>query len=425
MTYAVYYALLLLLSPLFAGWALVRILQSKEDKNRILERFGCSSKPRPPGPLFWFHGASIGESLSFLPILFYYHERYPEAHFLVTTGTKSSAHLMGKRLPSRCVHQYAPWDCPIFVKTFLRKWKPQVGFFTESDFWPILLKESSKKMPLFLLNGHLSALSFQRWSWLEGSFRDLMKSFTFIFCQTLKDLERFKALGISWVDFSGNLKFSGKKESPDEASLLLVKKRIHLRMTWVASNTHPGEEDIIFSVHRKLKTLFPGLLLILVPRHLERVREIEGAARNKRLTYECRSEKKISPLKSDVYVMDTLGETGLAYSISPLVFMGGSLVPGVGGHNILEAARFGCVVLYGPHMSNNLDMATSFSENNAGLGITDEDHLFGVLKNLLKDPSLRGQYTVAASKLLSRQGDITPLIERINPYIEGKVHAIS
>lgn len=413
MTYPLYHLLSWLTYPFVKVWIYYRCLIGKEDKSRFQERFGLTHKARPPGDFLWFHGASIGESLSFLPVMEAFRKKYPDLRFLATTGTRASAELMARRLPEGCIHQYVPLDYPLFVKRFLKHWTPSAAFFTESDLWPNLLMQAQRRRPIFLLNARLSENSFIRWKWMERFFTEILESFTLIFPQTEIDAHRFKYFTKSNVKFLGNLKFVGDKLPVSSSDLKKLKEEIQDRPLWIASNTHSKEEEVILEVHANLRKSFKDLLLILVPRHASRLPEIIPVLERLHLSFVKRSEKKPLTSKTAVYMADTLGEMGVFYSLGPIVFMGGSLFPHVGGHNILEPARFGDISLFGPYMENNQDMAEFMLKNKAALQVRNGEELEIQIKSLLESPKKCKEFSDRVKKTLGGTHILEPIFKEI------------
>ncbi len=413
MIYCLYYFLSWLIYPFLVVWVRYRCLIRKEDNTRFQERFGLTHKKRPKGDLLWFHGASIGESLSFLPVLEGFRKKYPDLQFLATTGTKGAAELMARRLPEGCIHQYVPLDHPLFVKRFLKYWTPSAVFFTESDLWPNLLMQAQRGRPVFLLNGRLSENSFKRWKWAGSFFKELLRSFALIFPQTEMDEHRFKYFTKSNVKFLGNLKFVGERLPVSAPDLKKLQKEIQGRALWIASNTHDKEEEVILKVHARLREEFKDLLLILVPRHASRLPEIFPVLEQLHLNFVRRSEKKPLTSKTSVYVVDTLGEMGIFYSLGPIVFMGGSLFPNVGGHNILEPARFGDIPLFGTYMENNQDMAEFMLKNKAAIQVKDGEELENQVKILLESPKKCREFSDRIEKTLGGADILGPIFKEV------------
>src|SRR6185437_7897810 len=275
------------LLPLWAGAATVaapglrlllraRVRQGKEIAARLPERRGVDPTPRPPGRLLWLHAASVGETVSILPVLTALTEQAPDASMLLTTGTLTSARLLAQRLPElglegRVLHRFVPLDVPGWVARFLDHWQPDAAAFVESELWPNLVAACrARRVPIMLLNARLSARSFARWRRLRGAARDLLRGFARIEAQSEADAERLRALGAPAVTVPGNLKFAAPPLPVDPAEFEGLREKLRGRPVWLAASTHPGEEAIVLAAHRALAEAHPGLLTIIAPRHPER-----------------------------------------------------------------------------------------------------------------------------------------------------------
>ena len=337
------------LAPLLLGQ---RAARGKEDRTRLDERLGHATIPRPVGKLVWVHGASVGESLSALPLI----ERLladGKVSVLATSGTVTSATILGQRLPQGARHQFVPLDTPGAVSRFLDHWKPDVGLFVESDLWPnLILSAASRGVRLALVNARISARSAAHWTWARKSAAALLGAFDVVLAQDDEIAGRFRGLGARDVQVVGSLKADAPPLAADEARLAALRAMIGKRPVLLAAQTHPGEDETVLPAHDILRARFPDLLTILVPRHVERGSEIEmlcGARPSSR-----RSKGGIIGAQTAIYIADTLGEMGLFYRLAPFCFLGATLVP-LGGHNVLEPAALHCAVLAGPHTENARD----------------------------------------------------------------------
>ena len=329
-----------------------RATRDKEDWTRLNERLGMAGLARPEGRLVWIHGASVGESLSALPLIKKLQEH---ANVLVTSGTVTSAAMMGQRLPPPngdhvALHQFVPLDMPGAVNRFLDHWKPDAGLFVESDLWPnLILGAASRGVKLALVNARISARSAERWSWARRSMTQLLSAFDMVLAQDEDGAARFRALGARNVQVVGSLKADAPPLPCDEEALAELRRQIGNRPVLLAAQTHPGEDETLLPAHDILRERLPDLLTILVPRHTARAADIEmlcgGRATKRRSTGD-----RISS-QTAVYIADTMGELGLFYRLTRFCFLGGTLVP-LGGHNVLEPAALHCAVLAGPNTAS-------------------------------------------------------------------------
>lgn len=386
------YRTLASLSGPFIGVALRRRIRAgKEDPGRQPERRGIASRARPPGPLLWMHGASVGESLSALPLIEALIARAPNLHVLVTTGTTTSAQLMADRLPEAAFHQYAPIDHPRYVNRFLDHWRPDAVLFLESELWPVMLHAIARRgLPSGLLNGRLSPKSAARWDRRPRAARELFGTFAAILGQDTDNAERISRLSGRPAQMVGNLKRAAAPLPVDEAAFAHLREHIGGRNVWIAASTHAGEERYILDAHLQLRAAIPDLLTIIAPRHPARGDAVEAEVKAAGLPLVRRSRGEPPSAESQIYLADTLGELGLLYRLADVAFIGGSLNP-VGGHNPMEPARLGTAIITGPHVFNFQDTFQSMRQAGALALVRNERDVAEAVQRLLADPRTRQQ----------------------------------
>lgn len=399
-----------------------RMRRGKEHRARLPERFGFTAVPRPEGPLVWVHAASVGEALSVLPLIHRLRREAPDRCFLVTTGTVTSAALMGERLPDGAIHQFLPVDLPMAVDRFLDHWRPALVFWVESEFWPNFLQGiAARGLPAVLLNARLSDRSFRGWRRTRGFARALLKTFRLALAQSEETASRLRALGAGNVVCVGNLKYAAETLPFDAKALADLKARLEGRPVWLAASIHPGEDRLAGAVHRTLKAAHPGLLTLLVPRHPDLGSKMAARLQGEGLRVARRAAGEAPDAATDIYLADTLGELGLFYRLSPIAFVGGSLVPH-GGQNLLEPARLGCAVLHGPHVENFAPIARALKAADGAIEVVDGDALAVAVDRLLKAPAEARRLAAAgAARAASEAGVLDRVIERLKPYLEGPI----
>ena len=389
----------------------LRLRQSrgKEAKGRLPERRGIDPTPRPAGRLIWLHAASVGETMSIMPVLPALAEQAPDATLLLTTGTVTSADLFARRLPDlglthRVLHRFAPLDVPGWVRRFLDHWRPDVAGFVESELWPnILAACRTRGIPLMLINGRLSDRSLVRWRRVPGLARQILGGFARVQARSETDAARLREFGCCAVTAPGDLKLAAVPLPADEAELLRLKTKLAGRPVWLAASTHPGEEALVFAVHRGLAANHPGLLTIIAPRHPERGAAIAATAGDIPVARRALGEP---PPPSGAWIVDTLGELGLWYRLSGLAFVGRSLIPPGGGQNPLEPARLGCAVAVGPYTGNFADHVPMLCKAGGLTVVQDCDELAAWIGLLLRDPGRRQAMADAAVAAVRRHGDL-------------------
>jgi 3-deoxy-D-manno-octulosonic-acid transferase len=393
-----------------------RLAKGKELEQRIAERRGEAKIARPAGPLIWVHGASVGEMLAVLPLI----ERIKTRGFgvLVTSGTVTSAALARQRLPHGAIHQFIPLDTPGFVDKFLDHWKPSLALFVESDLWPNLILSSSQRgVPMILLNGRLSERSFMRWQRMPRTIEALLQKFDLLLARTHTDASRFSELGAPRLSVVGNLKLDVPQLPVDESKLKELANAITGRTVIAGASTHPGEEKTMIEVHARLKSQFPNLLTMIVPRHPDRGAEIAEIAAARGLACAQRSQGKLPDRKTDIYIGDTLGELGIFYRLAPVVFMGGSLVHH-GGQNPIEAIKLGAAVLHGPFIANFAEIYAALDGAKGADLVADATRLAQRAGVWLKDSEERGRVVAAGQKTVAALGGaLDRTLIALDPYL--------
>ena len=415
----IYNALIRILYPLvIARYIKKRKENGKEDIKRFNERIGRPSIKRPEGILIWFHGASVGESLSMLPLIHKLLEIYPDAHVMVTTGTVTSAELMAKRLPERAFHQYITIDNPLFTTRFIKHWRPDLVLWFESDLWPAMLSGIKRKnIPLILVNGRISNKSFKRWQQFDFISRELLGCFSLCLGQSEEDAYRLRVLGAKETMCLGNLKYAGLPLPIDRDKENEITSQIGDRTVWLASSTHHNEEAKIARIHKHLKEKFPDLLTIIAPRHPHRGPEIMESVKVAGLKGALRSENHKITAQTDIYVANTVGELGIWYDIAPLVFVGGSLIPH-GGQNFMEPSRVRDAVIVGPHMFNFTDAMNRAKKADAVIQVNDIEELEETVSLLLLNKDLlEAKRSLAYNWATSEAKVLDGIVEKVKSFI--------
>ncbi|MCL4766944.1 MAG: DUF374 domain-containing protein [Hyphomicrobiaceae bacterium] len=397
--------------------------RGKEDALRRAERLGRASVPRPDGVLVWIHAASVGETNAALPLLPALRAEHPGIRFLLTTGTVTSAEVAARRLGPDDIHQYVPLDAPDFVRRFLDHWRPQLAVFTESEIWPNLIVETAaRSIPLALVNARMSNGSFARWRRNRGLSEPIFSRFAVVLAQNEVLARRFGELGARNVLTVGNLKIDAPPPSADAAEVRRIGEAMGSRFRMVAASTHEGEDELIGGAHKLLAQAFDRFCTILVPRHPERGSSIAGILERQGLAVARRSLGALPDASTDVYLADTLGELGTFYALSPVAFIGGSLVPR-GGQNPIEAVRHGTAVITGPHWSNFGDAYGALLRHRAAVQVETADELARAVQSLLGDEvelaRMRSGAQVALSSLSGALRRTVDVLLALLPDKEG------
>ena len=397
-------------APLLQRVLARRLARGKEDGARLAERMGQASIARPDGLVVWLHAASVGESLSLLALIDDLRARRPDLTLMLTTGTVTSAQLMAKRLPAGVIHQYMPVDHPAWVRRFIDHWRPDAVIWSESEFWPnILFEVKCRRIPAILVNARMSVRSYKRWRLARGFARDVLSAFDICLAQTPREAQQLTDLGARKVDAVGNLKYAAQPLPDNEAARVELERATAGRPLLLWASTHPGEEDIAAATHVALARDVAGLLTVIVPRHPVRGDEIATQINARGLRARQRSKGVVPDAACDIYLADTLGELGLFYRLCPTVVMGGTFAD-IGGHNPIEPAQMGAVVICGPQLYNFSSIREDFVAAKAMIEVVDPWSMVKILRERLQNPAAYDAIGHAARDLTHSKA---PVLEKI------------
>ena len=361
-----------------------RIVGGKELKNRYKERFGIITQSvKFSKKIIWIHAASIGEFKSVDFLINSFHERYT---LLVTTTTVSAAEYAVKYYGEKIIHQFAPLDIVFWVNKFLRQWNPSLIIWVESDLWPTTLHTiKKKKINAILINLRMSPISFNRWKKIPFFYNEIINCFSEIFAQSKMDQNRVQQLTKKNIKFIGNLKLLTTNDAliKNNSVNLIKNKNI---ITLMIASTHSGEEAELLPMIKNLMIEFDHLNVIIAPRHPERAEEIISMCSLFNLVSHL--ESSVNDDKKSLIIINNFGILEKYFSLSDIVFLGGSLVS-AGGHNPIEPAKNKCAILTGSEVFNWQNIFEDMSLNNASIKIKNITELKIQLKNLIIDKNKR------------------------------------
>ncbi len=406
-------------SPAIRAYLARRAYAGKEDPARMSERYGQASATRPDGRLVWIHAASVGESLSMLSLIHRLAADWPGLNLMMTTGTVTSARILAARLPERVIHQFVPLDRGRWVRRFLDHWRPDLVLWVESEFWPNLLCEiGARGIPSVLVNARISPKSYGGWRKWPGLIGRLLDNFELCLAQTDDDARKLEGLGAARVVCRGNLKFSSAPLPVDDSELQDLRQEIGGRPTWLAASTHPGEEAVIADAHRRIRATRGDALAIIVPRHPARGAAIADQLRADGSVVRLRSAEEPVTGDADFYVADSMGELGLFYRLADAAFIGGSLIPH-GGQNPLEAARLGCAIVHGPHMTNFTAIVDELDAAGATVEAASAEAIARAVVRLFDEPAERARRIAAARDVAAtKAGILDDVVGELVPFIQ-------
>ena len=351
------------IAPLFIYF---RKLRKKEDEKRYKEKLSKINTPREDGFLIWFHMASVGEAMSILPLIENCIENKKINKILLTSITISSGKILEKKFKgnNKVIHQFLPLDIPILTNKFLNHWKPNLSVFIDSEIWPnLILQANKKKIPLVLLNARITKKTFKRWKLIKKFAEKIFQKFDLCIASNEESENFLKILGAKNIKNYGNLKFSNSTNNTSQKLDFNFKNKIKDREIWCAASTHEPEEKICATAHLKIKKQFDNVLTFIIPRHIDRVKEINNELSKLNLRIVLSSALDQLDNKTDIVLIDSYGETLKFFNISKYVFVGKSLVKSLAidsGQNPIEPARLGCKILHGPNVSNFFEIYDYF-----------------------------------------------------------------
>ncbi len=403
-----YLFLSFILDPIYFIYQLISVLRGKENLKRLLERWVTKQIKRPSGKLIWLHAASVGESLSLLPLIEKIIADNPKINILITSTTKTSAEILEKISRPQIIHRMAPYDTFFVSKRFLKYWEPDLAVRVESEIWPrILLELKKNKIPNFLLNARFSKTSILRIEKQADAASFLFSLFDRIHVQEKSTKETLTKVGVEnqKIKVTGSLKDSREMLPVDGDIIKQFQTVIGEQKIWLSACTHPGEDEIVLKAHKKI-----GGLLLIAPRHIERGKQIARLSRSMGFSTQLRSESANIRAETAVYIADTMGEMGTWYSLSRAAFIGGSLVD-KGGHNPVEAVQLNTFILHGPHIYNSEEKYDKLQEVGVCFQVSGEKD---IVQQILRLQGSNKKLRLTLSALIDTQTALKEALSAIN-----------
>ena len=383
--YQIIIFLIIVLSPLIL---IYRFYKNKEHKNRFIEKF-CFIKKKSKGNLIWIHAASVGEFMSTIPLIKELEKNNDVKTILVTTSTLSSSKIFDNYKFNKTIHQFFPIDFFYFSSKFIQYWKPKMAIFIDSEIWPSMYKEINKNsIPLLLMNARITKKSFHRWKFFNKFTKNIFENIKVAFPSNIETNKYLKKLGLKKIKKIGNLKFTEIKQQDTSKFSSSFLKSLNRRIILCAASTHDDEERIIANTHLILRKKLKNLLTIIIPRHTHRINQIDELISSMDLKTNIRSTNKRIKHDTDVYLVDTYGETKRFFNISKVAFIGGSLVKH-GGQNPIEPARYKLNIIHGPNVENFKDIYQLFNKKKIAHMVLNQNQLINLAQKLLTDRKKR------------------------------------
>ena len=399
----------ILFSPLIF---FVRIFLGKEDPKRFLEKFCIYSNKLKIKKTVWFHGASVGEVVSVLPIIKSLEKNKKIKKILLTSSTTSSALIFKKYNFKKTIHLYFPIDTNYFTYKFIKYWNPQVAIFIDSEIWPNMIKNLYlQKIPIVLLNGRITEKSFSRWKKFQNFSKKIFGKISIALPQNAETSNYLKILGVKKIKIAGNIKYFGQKNNISKKNIGNFFKK---RLIFCAASTHYNEEILIGKIHKKIKLKYKNFLTIMVPRHINRSISIVNDLENIGLKIVTRSSNKKITKDTDIYLVDTYGEALNFYKLSKITFVGGSLISH-GGQNPLEPARTGNFILHGPNTQNFHEVYNMLSRLKISTKVNNANQ---IEKIVIKNIKFKQPLNVIQKLNLKGNTILKKNLNEINKYIK-------
>ncbi len=421
-------------APVLAVYYFPQVVFKKKYRKSLGSKFGYMpddfAPEKLPGPRIWFHAVSVGEVVALSPLLKNIKKLYPQASIFVSTGTETGQDKARSMIPEADAFLYLPLDFPLFINRVVKGIAPDLFVLMETELWPNLIHGLKKHGSLVaLVNGRISDRSFPRYKRLRRFLSSTMKSIDLFLMSSQLDASRIAEMGApsDRISVTGNTKFDACLGEPVPGTAERLRGILQLNeneTVWVAGSTHPGEHEIILDAYKKLSTKFPELVLMIVPRHVEKSDSVVSTVEDLGLAPPFLRSSADRGERRDgrkIIIVDKTGELFQIFSLATVVFMGGSLVP-KGGQNILEPAAWGKMVIFGPSMEDFRDARNILVSVGAGIEIKGVNDLVSGVDKILSDPNWayeRGRK--GREEILKHSGSASRNAEILTRYVVERI----
>lgn len=403
---------------LFYPFVAISRLHTGKDSGTRRIKLGLFDKPELKDKVIMFHAVSVGEVLSLEKLLKNAKESFPDSSVILTTGTKTGQELAHKKYSDTLDYiTYFPFDFPYAINNFLKRINPDIVVIAETELWPNFAMHCKKNnIPLIIINGRISDASYGSYKILKPFFAPILNLYTKIYTQSDLDNERFISLGNKPenTEVMANLKFDIEKTESD----IDLKSGNHKVI--IAGSTHSGENEIVLRTYNELKKSHNDLKMILAPRHMERIPEIEQILKeyNFQVGYRSKSDNFET---NDIIILDTFGELKKSYAICDIAFIGGSF-NNTGGHNPLEASIYNVPTITGPNIKNFRDIYGILTRANASKLVKSEKEFLNTLSELLSDENKLKEMEDSCKNVFEHQrGAIEFVIDKIQKLLSEEI----
>ncbi len=376
----------------------------------------------------WIHAVSLGEVMATTPFIQALRKQFPDIPLVVSTGTETGREAVKQQLGGIAEHCYLPLDFPWMIKRHIQTLRPKICIVVETELWPNLFRQLHRHgVPSVLINGRISSRSFHRYHMIRCFMRSVLQCLSVCLMQSDRDVQQLVALGAhpAAVHRTGNMKF----DQPENLS-----RPPGMQPEWVgatpeehlivAGSTHAEEDILLLTMYKNLLQDRPDVLLLIAPRHLERMPQLEATIHQNGFSIVRRSQVKKGQQKPENYpkprvlILDSQGELANAYSLGCMAFVGGTLAP-IGGHNLLEPARWGIPVIFGPYTDHCEETANLLIQNGGGIRVQNGEELTNICLKGLHNSIWRMETGQAAQRVVHmNQGVVKKNLQIITPLLD-------
>jgi 3-deoxy-D-manno-octulosonic-acid transferase len=428
--YILYNIILFAAAIIILPYFLLKIIFTGKYRKSLVQKLGGRQTKilanLKDGPRVWIHAVSVGEVTAAAPIVTYLKMKRPEVEIIFSTSTETGQEMAHRFIKDAAAFIYFPLDIPYIVRKMIKLAKPDVFVLVETELWPNFLQVCKMRhIKALMVNGRISPRSYSKYRLTRVFWKRILYNLNAAGMIAEIDAVRLQNIGMdsAKIKVLGNAKYDALAALAAPALREEIARRLNARKNerfFVAGSTHEGEEKIIICVYRELLKCYPDFKLIIVPRHIERTKDIlsllqQGNFDDVLTLTDINNGRKRKDER--VIVVDIIGELFNIYSLATIVYCGGSLVPR-GGQNILEAATWGKVIFYGPSMEDFSQEKALLEEAGCGVTIKNaEELLHGIIQVLENPEELRRRGEKGKSVVLANIGAAARYADLISKHI--------
>lgn len=389
---------------------------NKKPPIPLKEKMAQTDFPKLGEKVIMVHGVSVGEVLSLENLIKKIKNEFSDYQLVITTGTVTGQELAHKKYGEIADFiTYFPLDVYEACQKFIKEINPSVVLIAETELWPnfsCACKEND--VPLYIINGRISDKSYPSYLKIKNFLKLILQNYSGVFCQSELDMNRFLSIGANdkTTCVMKNLKFEIEKKVCD----IDLKKGSSKIL--IAASTHQGEDEIALNTYKKLKKKIENLKLIIAPRHLTRINDVENLVKQTGFNYGFRTKNDTFEQK-DIIILDTLGELSKVYAFVDVAYIGGSF-NNTGGHNPLEAVIYSKPAVSGPSIKNFRDIYAILQREEASFVVKDEKEFHSILEKLLSDDEYYSNVSKNCEKCFkNQQGALLFVVDKLKEILKN------